>query len=69
MTDPIASVCSLLEKEIDDINTFTVNKNTLIVENVKIELKDETNGKLEDSPSLILSWNLEVCFLFEYSTK
>lgn len=54
LPDTMTSVCTLFEKEIDDINTFKINEHTLTVENVKIEFKT-----MDTSPSLVFSWNLE----------
>ena len=56
---------SFFEREIEDIETNKIDDNTLNIENVKIELKNETTENQSIETKVNVTWNLEV-ILFLY---
>lgn len=55
------------KREIEDIETSKIDDNTLLVENVKIEIKNDANESSNPADSITkvnLSWNLEVFYWF-----
>ena len=63
----MSAISELIQKEIDDIDTFQIEENVLQVENVRVELRTGTdqgqNQQLPTNdlltPEVHLSWNLE----------
>jgi len=51
----INHICYLFQKEIDDMDVFKIDEQSLLVEQVKIELNSEENNQM----SCCVSWNLE----------